>query len=129
MSTQGLVGIDVEQTTGRRDIAAIAEASFGASEREEVARNGCDAFYRIWTLREATAKALGHGLPMVVDRRDRVATTPATGVWSWTMDGGGWLLMHDKPTDGVYLSLAAAISNADSRIEIPIRVVPPGIRD
>jgi phosphopantetheinyl transferase len=63
------VGIDVEHHQ-TRDFAALADHAFGLQERREVAAFGLDAFYRIWTLREATAKMTGDGLALVLNRTD-----------------------------------------------------------
>ena len=108
VSTLGPVGIDVECSRAGRDILGIAEASFGEAERGEVANGGADGFYRIWTLREAIAKADGSGLSLVVDGRDRVSGMPVVGAWSTVVEGWHWLLMRAQPDDGVHLSLAVA---------------------
>ena len=66
-------GIDVEGHLPGRDVVALAATAFGPAERALVAADGAAAFYRIWTLREALAKAGGGGFAAVVDGRDRIA--------------------------------------------------------
>jgi 4'-phosphopantetheinyl transferase len=89
--TQGLVacavsrdnplGIDVEHWRVR-DFMALANYAFGPREQEEVAREGISAFYRIWTLREAIAKASGTGLFATLDGHDYVANAPTYGCFT-----------------------------------------------
>jgi len=99
------VGIDVERHRERR-YSAIAEYAFGERERDLVCRDGGAAFYRIWTLREAIAKATGDGLRGVMDRRDR-AHGGAEGHWTAPADNGGtWLLAHVRPQPEVSLAIA-----------------------
>lgn len=76
ISDQGDIGIDVEYLGRTRAIHEIAASAFGERERRLVTAGGPAAFYRIWTLREALAKALGRGLPMVVDQTDYFDTAP-----------------------------------------------------
>jgi len=47
-------------------------------------------FNRIWTLREALAKALGIGFPMLADQRDYFADAAASGEWQSII---GWASM------------------------------------
>lgn len=108
MSTVGPVGIDIECRRPGRDIVGIAEAAFGIGERATVGQGGDDAFYRIWTLREAMAKADGIGLPRVVDRQDRVAAAPASRSWTAMVEDRRWLFLHDRPSAVVTLALAVA---------------------
>lgn len=110
VSTLGPIGIDVECPRSGRNISGIAEASFGQAERGEVACGGADAFYRIWTLREAMAKADGVDLSLVVDGRDLVSGMPTVGPWTATLDGRRWLLIHLRPEGGFHLALAVTVS-------------------
>ena len=110
VSTLGPIGIDVDCPRSGRNISGIAEASFGQAERSEVASGGADAFYRIWTLREAMAKADGADLSFVVDGRDLVSGMPTVGTRAATLNGRRWLLMHIGPDSGVHLALAVAAS-------------------
>jgi len=104
----GPIGIDIELAKPRRDLAGIAEAAFGQTERRRCERDGPNGFYRIWTLREAIAKALGTGLAMVTDRVDRVADGPDEGYWNWQ----GWQLAHHRIAAGLSLALAVRPDNA-----------------
>ncbi|MBK8158060.1 MAG: 4'-phosphopantetheinyl transferase superfamily protein [Rhodospirillaceae bacterium] len=101
-TTLGPIGVDIESPRRHRDLLGIAEAAFGPGERARCAQQGGSAFYRIWTLREAMAKALGTGLTMVSDRVDRVADGPDEGSWQWQ----GWHLSHRRLTPEMNLALA-----------------------
>ena len=60
------LGVDVERIEPGVDGAGIAAMQFAASERAALAAapaaRRAELFHRIWTLREAVAKALGEGL-------------------------------------------------------------------
>jgi 4'-phosphopantetheinyl transferase len=70
------LGIDIELIRPDRQVTALASAAFGPTERGMVAAGGVDAFYRIWTLREALAKASGAGFGLLIDRTDMVPPDP-----------------------------------------------------
>jgi 4'-phosphopantetheinyl transferase len=106
-SDAGAIGIDIEVHRPRRNFSGIAAAAFGPDERLMVAADGDTTFYRIWTLREAMAKASGEGIAEVADRIDRVAYGPKEGVWRTSIGTTPWLLAHTTPVSG--LSLAVAI--------------------
>ena len=99
LSTDTAIGIDIEYHRPDRDFAALASAAFGPQERRLVEGGGITEFYRIWTLREAMAKALGIGLGLVTDGRDHV--TPNA------VEARNWYLDHSEPVPG--LSLAVAV--------------------
>lgn len=99
------LGIDIEMPRIGRDLDGIAEAAFGPRERDRAAGNPA-AFYRIWTLREAMAKATGQGMAMVADRVDRAADGPDVGEWTMAHAGDGWWLCHHVPVPDLALSLA-----------------------
>jgi phosphopantetheinyl transferase len=101
------IGIDIEVHRPRRNLSGIAAAAFGPDEQRLVAADGAASFYRIWTLREAMAKASGEGIAEVADRIDRVANGPKEGVWRASIGATPWLLAHTTPVSG--LSLAVAI--------------------
>lgn len=67
----GKIGIDIEYIDPSRAVLALARAAFGTREQEVVELQGIEAFYRIWCLREAYAKATGDGFSIVVDGIDR----------------------------------------------------------
>ena len=76
------LGIDVEQHKPR-DFNVIAAHAFGPAERAQVIAEGADAFYRIWTAREARSKATGGGFAAVLDNGDRVGPGIGAGDWHW----------------------------------------------
>jgi len=98
LSRSGRVGVDIERARAARPIAAIADSVFGPDEQERVARQGAAEFYRIWTLREALAKATGTGFPLVVSKTDLVPAGPdptrcRLAGTDWTL--GHWALPGD----------------------------------
>lgn len=72
----GRIGIDIERIRTDRRILEISEASFGPSECAAVECGGAEAFYRVWTLREALAKASGAGFSLLLNRVDMVPVSP-----------------------------------------------------
>jgi phosphopantetheinyl transferase len=99
------IGIDIEHHKPDRDFAALANTAFGPQERRHVAGEGARAFYRIWTLREAMAKARGVGLSFVIDGCDHV-TPGAPGAAHWD-------LHHSEPMPG--LSVAVVVESRRAR--------------
>lgn len=106
LSNAGAVGIDIEVHRSRRNFNEIAAAAFGPDEQRLVAAEGPPAFYRIWTLKEAMAKASGVGLAEVADRIDRVASGPKQGIWRANVGTAPWWLAHATPVPRVSLALA-----------------------
>jgi phosphopantetheinyl transferase len=90
----GPLGIDIERQRPSRDHAGIAAAAFGPREQARALRSGTAAFYRIWTLREAIAKATGQGLRLAADGHDRVHEGPDEGSWQLRLDQTHWSLSH-----------------------------------
>ncbi|MDE0652209.1 MAG: 4'-phosphopantetheinyl transferase superfamily protein [bacterium] len=72
LAPSGRVGVDVEERVPRRDLSRLIAATFGPDERADLAAlTGGDRvhlFFRLWTLKEAVAKALGTGLSFDVSR-------------------------------------------------------------
>lgn len=100
ISDLGPIGIDVEYRAPRRSISEIAAYAFGPEEQRVVESVGLGAFYRIWTLREALAKACGIGFPMLTDSHDYFAEAPTAGIWRRVIDGRRWLFSTgDLPGD------------------------------
>ena len=96
VAAEGAIGIDVEHHR-TRDFVALAEQAFGPAEQAEVAVHGAEAFYRIWTLREAMAKATGEGLALAIHRRD-LAENIVTGiVHRRERSMRRWHLLHTLP--------------------------------
>jgi 4'-phosphopantetheinyl transferase len=90
ISDFGPVGVDVEVIQPSRKFADMAAWAFGPGERAAGAGAGPAAFYRVWTLREALAKACGIGFPLVVDGRDYFADSPTEESWTQDIDGTPW---------------------------------------
>lgn len=68
----GRVGVDLEECVPRLDFDRLIEAVFGPDERANLAAVAGDdrirLFFRLWTLKEAVAKAIGTGLSFDVSR-------------------------------------------------------------
>jgi 4'-phosphopantetheinyl transferase len=99
------VGIDVERHRAR-DAAALAAQAFGPAERAEVAAGGLGAFYRIWTLREAMAKATGDGLALAANRFDLAEDVASGGVVLRDRAMRRWQLFHTQPDPDNGLAVA-----------------------
>jgi hypothetical protein len=65
-------GVDIETFRPGRSWQAIAQLAFGPLERAHALQQGPDAFLRLWTAREALAKATNEGFALVVDRADYI---------------------------------------------------------
>ena len=86
--------IDASRPLSFDDAEAIAY------RERAVESGGLRAFYRIWTLREALAKACGIGFPMLADGRDYFPEAPNSGNWQGVIDGRRWLFSTgDLPGD------------------------------
>lgn len=104
VSAYGPIGIDVETQRPRSNYLDLAAYAFGAAECSRVAHDGLAGFYRIWTLREAIAKASGDGLGLVIDGTDRVAEAPPAKFWV-TADRR-WHLASLEPCAEIAMALA-----------------------
>lgn len=100
------LGLDLESSARTRDIQGIAELAFGPAERRQVEQHGPEAFYRIWTGREALAKATGRAFAQVMDRQDYIADAPPEELAQLHHDGEAWSLAHARPRDHLFLALA-----------------------
>lgn len=98
------LGIDVELHRRDRDIDGIAALAFGQEERRLVGEHGPEAFYRIWTAREALSKATGRAFTQVVDRQDYF-TDLQTEVTQLVIVGRPLTILHARPSDRAYLAL------------------------
>lgn len=112
MAEDGALGIDVERHRPR-DFTALAAQALGVGEQAQVAAGGADAFYRIWTLREAIAKATGEGLALAGNGRDLLAAgtpgaPPRTG-----HAGRVWHLEHRRIAPDCSLAVAHADTAED----------------
>ncbi|HEY0331110.1 MAG TPA: 4'-phosphopantetheinyl transferase superfamily protein [Rhodopseudomonas sp.] len=65
-SSYGRIGVDVEAVVPMPDQGQIAEIAFTAQEQSELKRydRSSEAFYRIWTCKEACLKAIGTGFQL-----------------------------------------------------------------
>lgn len=88
VGTAPAIGIDIERIRPR-DFATLAARSFGA---DEAAWTGNDAyrFYKLWTLREAMAKATGEGLRQAAGGGALIDDTTGEGFWRQP----NWSLFH-----------------------------------
>lgn len=94
------IGVDVESTSRTADIAGLSRRVFSESEQAQVHTGGRDAFFTLWSQKEALLKALGCGwADGQIQRRTRLAqspfqTEPATGarIWSRRILGGAYAL-------------------------------------
>jgi len=84
------IGVDLESTTRKADILRLAARLFSESEQVQVREGGREAFFTLWSQKEALMKALGCGwADGQIQRRTKLAqaafqTEPATGVQIWS---------------------------------------------
>ncbi len=104
----GAIGVDIEYRASARSISEIAAYAFGPQEQQAVRSGGLSDFYRIWTLREALAKACGIGFPMLADRRDYFAEAPTAGTWQSEIDGRRWLFSAEELPGDYAIGVAIA---------------------
>jgi 4'-phosphopantetheinyl transferase len=66
-SARNPIGVDIEYLNSKRRVLEIAESFFAETEHQQLSALPRDtaiaAFYSLWTLKEATVKALGKKLP------------------------------------------------------------------
>ena len=105
----GKIGVDLEYRTPRRSISEIAAYAFGPQERRVVESGGPGAFYRIWTLREALAKACGIGFPMLTNGNDYFPEALKPHSWQTAIDGRQWLFSTGDLPDDYAFSVAIAL--------------------
>lgn len=71
ISRLGPVGVDVERVDRQRDLSTLIERFFAPAEwqtlRSTVEPQRQQLAWSLWTMKEALAKALGHGLSMPLD--------------------------------------------------------------
>lgn len=65
------IGVDIESYRRRNNLAGIARRFFSEAENAQLAQckenEWLDIFFAVWTLKEAHAKALGCGLPKILN--------------------------------------------------------------
>jgi phosphopantetheinyl transferase len=108
ISDLGAIGIDIEFHADR-PFEAIAATAFGPKEQRAVAREGLKAFYRIWTLREALAKAAIGGISRLTDGRDYFGEAPSDGIWRSTIDSQAWVFWSGAIADDYAIAVAMAL--------------------
>jgi hypothetical protein len=101
------VGVDLEFWRVR-DVLRVARFAFAAIEVDQLERLDAearlDAFYLLWVMKEACAKAAG--LPLV-DALRECAFIHAQGRWQGqTPIGAGWTIFALQPAAGCYVGLA-----------------------
>jgi 4'-phosphopantetheinyl transferase len=111
----GLVGIDIEYRSAHRAADRIAQASFGPSERRAVEAAAAAAFYRLWTLREAMAKALGQSLLQLPTHQDFFRPEPSEGVWQSQFGQQSWIFGHRVLPGDYSLALALRLTQLEQR--------------
>ena len=74
--------------------AALAALAFGPAEQTEAA--AAEGFYRIWTLREAMAKATGEGLMLAANRCDLIGGDGSVSQRRIERVGRVWHLVHAR---------------------------------
>ncbi len=100
----GPIGIDVEHEKTTRAYRQIAERIFGAQEQQSVQQEGSAAFYRIWTLREAFAKARDVSFAEVLAPTDHFGSVKDLS--SRQIANRPWLFRHQRCGAAYSLSLA-----------------------
>jgi len=106
-------GIDVERIRPGRDYLALARHQFQGEELELVARQPAArravAFLRLWTAKEALAKALGRGLdamPRIELRRGPGGTLRPHALPRAAGDPASWRVLAFTPEPGYLATLA-----------------------
>jgi 4'-phosphopantetheinyl transferase len=110
ITDMGPIGIDVEYCVPDRSFAGIAMTAFGEREHHAVSTGGLETFYKIWSLREALAKASGVGFPLQCSRNDLFAGAPDEGTWSRPVGRERWTFGY-KTIGGAY-SFGVALRSA-----------------
>lgn len=110
------VGVDVEAHRRVDDLASLAASILGPADLERwraaAAVEGAAAFYRIWTCKEAVAKAIGCGLALDF-RSLRISLAPGRAAAlaalepAWG-DAGAWSLRELETQNGYCAAVAAA---------------------
>ena len=113
------VGIDVERHLPRA-FGALAEM-FGPGERDLVSVQGEAAFYRVWCLREALAKASGAGFAGVVDGGDAVATATRDGGVRVRFRGADYDAAYRRHRIGIGLALARPAEGSMREVDAALR--------
>jgi len=104
---QGEIGVDCEYIDRDLDTAALARRFFGAAEHHELSRlegrQHSDGFFRLWTGKEALAKASGAGLDEVLNADLHDLLVPPHQAHS-----GAWAVRSLPPIGDSAVAIAAA---------------------
>ena len=125
MVAGGSVGVDVERIDERLDVMANAEGSFSPDEQALLTRAPEDErralFFRLWTLKEAYAKALGTGLSTAF--QEFTVRFGQGGEARIDGDTKGWWLSSVKVAEGYAGAVAFLAEGGRPTLEIR-RVIP-----
>lgn len=80
MSLNGSVGVDIESLERKVDQTALANRFFSESERQYVLEGSPEAFFEIWTRKEAYLKATGLGIRCALKEVDTLSEVCCSGV-------------------------------------------------
>jgi len=117
------VGIDIEFHR-QRNFQELASYAFGREEQAMVQNEGSPAFYKIWTVREALAKATGINLYDFMDGRDVLKSKTN----SIQLQDQNFLMSHKTVLSTYSLSLVSKkISEFATTCEAPFNLVTPAI--
>ena len=86
LTTGGAVGIDIERTRPDLDWRGLAARFFSHDELRQLWQPS--DFYRLWTRKEAMAKAAGGSLVAWLGMDLATAVTPDWQLWSWSVPDG-----------------------------------------
>ena len=128
------VGIDVERISSNTDIDGLARQVFAADEVAYLGRlEGCarrDAFFAIWTLKEAYTKAVGRGLSLPLDGFS-VCLDPLSLVIGQSLlgdpeagNGADWHVRLARPIPGYRLAVAVRAGRS-GRVSYRFREITP----
>jgi 4'-phosphopantetheinyl transferase len=119
ISNRARLGIDIERIRPDRQVAALAGAAFGPAEAAAVEAAGIDAFYRIWTLREALAKASGGGFGLLVNRIDMIPPGSSGATAHQSISGSDWDFSYWRLAEPYGLGLVRRASPVAKQVPVP----------
>lgn len=103
------VGLDVEEVRPLADLEAMAEHACSPTELDAGAGTSAEAFFSVWTRKEAVLKATGDGLSVPMSS----VTLGAGRVQGWTGDGdpGAPMWVHETTPGPGYLAAVAGFGD------------------
>lgn len=117
------IGVDLE-IEREVDVLALAQRFFSPEEASILRRNPDPAlFFRLWTCREAAAKADGRGLAKLLGQTRVAEKANTAGGINVTIGDESWIACHCRESTGVHVALAfpehlPLISWSDLRREV-----------